>query len=174
MKLSQKRARQLAYGSLETNMKINNQPKFRINFIIILTLIIIFSLIFWAGFIFIGPFFAARIWFPIIIILMSVIGYLIIKRLTEPVFGIIFLVITLCIGLVAFKIGFEEDYCVTKGILADPYNKVIDVKPEYQKILQKYGMNKASKVGLNFITHMRCHENFNFLSAVKDNYLRIK
>jgi hypothetical protein len=155
-------------------MKRNAAPKqmFSRMRMIVISLI---SLIIWGLLYFIGYFVAASIWFPVTVILITVIIYIKVTSLTRPAIGTVFAVITISLAVFSFFGNFEENYCWNKGVQADlTGSEMTDANPASDsRIFRDYRIGAGSKVGVAFIAHMRCHETFNLTAALKEKFLPI-
>ncbi|NTU46866.1 hypothetical protein HGA88_04545 [Candidatus Roizmanbacteria bacterium] len=137
--------------------------------------IVTFLPILWILFMFVGYTFATSILFWVVAIICIAANFFLSKWLL-PKWKIALPLLMAFIVIYTFLGGFEEDYCVEKGMKADPNgSKMVIATKEDERLIQGVMHVRAGQeMSLNFKTHFECHATFDFLKAVGDSYLKIK
>lgn len=125
----------------------------------------------WFLILFLGYFFVSNSFFPIASLFIVIADFLLLRRIFKKV-AYIFSVATLLVVVLTVLLGFEEDYCWKKGEQADPTgSKIAIATEEDKKLFDTEVIPGQTQVGVVWQAHMRCHENFNFINALKEKYL---
>lgn len=138
----------------------------RLFFVLILAPIVWFLI--W----FFGYFLAASIFFlPTTLVVVGT-SYLLISRLSSKI-ALAFSLITILVCLAVWTTHFEENYCWKKGMELDPTGSTMVMATKEEAVaLSDYNVTEGATISANFGAHMLCHQRFNFMEALKENYFR--
>ena len=147
----------------------NKEYKYSFIFYLILT----FSTVFWFLLMLFGFFIVSNVMFPMFMILLVISMYYILRRSSHTIAVVLSVAIVL-VATVTVVSNFEEDYCWGKGIEADKSgSKMVVATKEDEQAFKGYNVRAGRPAALGFLTHMRCHNTFQFSDALKDRYLFI-
>lgn len=148
--------------------------KHKLEIRLITIMLSVFYVIFWAALYFVGYFFAANLLFYLIAVILTILTYLFVKKISKRL-AIILVVITILVTAFTFYSGFEEDYCVQKGIQAEKTGpRFIKANKENAKALKGFNVKEGSEIGVNFKAHMLCHTTFNLKYTLFEQYFFIE
>lgn len=135
-------------------------------------LLIIFSMAipFWFLILFVGYFVASSIFFPIFSIILVILIFYFLSKLSKK-FAIFISIITFLVATYTFVLNFEEDYCSKKGFEVEKNGpEMVVATKEDELALKEFDVVEGMQIGINFRTHMLCHISFNFVGALRDKY----
>lgn len=125
---------------------------------------------FWFSIFFVGYFVASNIFFPITSIVLVLLVFHFLSKISNRL-AIFISIVTFLVSSYTFVINFEEDYCSRKGFEVDKNGpEMVIATKEDELALKEFKVIEGMQIGVNFRTHMLCHTTFSFTKALKDKY----